>query len=319
MSVEINSSVVLKLVRVSEDAFPHSISGPVYGFENSVSHVYAFPGNHSEDATVRPNNVKFQSEVLDLLKQAHIGATAKGWFISAVGGKFLSQSLLESMLSQRAAKQESGDDSPVLLLVHDPSKQQQGILSLGAFTLSENFLNVATSKEKYTTKNLNANDLSYKNILQEIPIKVHNPHLINLTIQELTIEDDHNILNLSNSATAAYTTIDQLFETVDNFNYNQGNFHYYQRSLSRELPKISQWKQKAKLENLNKLKANPELTEKDLVSLDDWSKHIKLPTEPSRFENLVLSGLLNNYCNDLESSGVSELLKTFSTQKGLDI
>lgn len=341
-SVKINASVALKITKHASDSFPNVEYGPIYGIDETpevinVTHSFLFPiyhnnnnnnnNNNNIDETafnLRGSNTKFQNEYMKKLASTSIGVKLLGWFMCATGGKFLTQSVIDAMLHyQQQQFKENRDKTPIVFLVHDPSLALERVLSLRCFKLSDNFLKVAESDEKFITKNLTKNELNYDNILTEIPVQIQNSHLINLKIQEIPqIKEDFSCLELSQSTSnSTCQNIENLFDSIDHFNHNVGNFHYYQRSLTRELAKIAQWKQKTKIENANKLKSNPNLSESELTSLDEneWSKHFKLPNPPSRYENLIVSGSISKTCNTLEVSGATELIKTFTTEKGLDI
>ncbi|ODV96966.1 hypothetical protein PACTADRAFT_48752 [Pachysolen tannophilus NRRL Y-2460] len=343
VNIELEASVALKIVKNSSDHYPHSVSGPLFGIdleEDSntkkvvISHVFSFPNNnsnsndhhHQEGYSFKlKSNLRFQNEVLDAFKETGLGVKFVGLYLSSIGGRYLTQQVVDSMMQQQALKNENDDNSKVLLLVHDPSKTKNGVLSLRIFKLSEVFVKTCRNGKKFQTTNLIENGLTFKNVLEELPLTIHNSHLVNLKIlsssDESKGEENFESLKLSSTIPTVETTIESLFDSIDDFNYDQNNFNYYQRSLSRELAKINQWKQKRKLENLNKLKQNPNTPESELLSLDEseWSKHFKLPSEPSRYENLIISGLLNNFCNELEVSSANELIKSFSVAKGLDI
>lgn len=250
-----------------------------------------------------------------------MGVKFLGWYLSSSGAKDLTQLVIDSMVQQQISKLQNNDSTNVLLLVHDPSKTQNGALSLRCFKLNPDFLNIYKDHKKFYTKNLAANEVNFKNILIEIPLTLNNSHLSKLQILALPKPENYNTLKLSNSSSNITSTIENVFDAIDDFNYDQNNFNYYQRSLAREYTKINTWKQKRKLENLNKLKQDPNTPESELLSIDEaeWSKQFKLPQEPSRYENMVISGLLNNYCNDLEVDGAAELIKSFAVSKGLDI
>ncbi|KAH3683424.1 hypothetical protein WICPIJ_005605, partial [Wickerhamomyces pijperi] len=70
---------------------------------------------------------------------------------------------------------------------------------------------------------------------------------------------------------------------------------------------INQWKQQIRQQNEAKLKIDPnaKLTETE----NDWHRHFRLPTQPSKYDNLVTSGLINSYCNSLETDGSIEQVK----------
>lgn len=241
-------------------------------------------------------NIKYQRDIIAQLDELKVGAKFVGWWIASTGGKFVNSHMLESIIFQTRQKREEGDTCPVILLVHDPSKSCQGFLSLKALKLSEDFIKVFESRDKFTTNNLKAHNLSYNNIFEEIPLGINKSGLVNLV--NLPLDAEYDVFKLSNNTKSVSTDLEQLSDEIEHFNHIQRGVHYYQRALEREEVKINQWKQK----NADQ----------------DWSKHFQLPQEPSRLDNLVTSALINNHVQDLETEGDKELVKNFAVEKALE-
>lgn len=316
-SVKINASTALKLAKIAENNYPGTVAGPVYGFDDpasktlNVSQLVAFPAQHSSSDDIfstKGGNGKFQAEFGKNLNDSKVGVKLLGWFVSSVGGKYMRQTVIESLLHlQETTIKVNREDWPAFIIVYDPSKALDSLLSLKVLKLSEPFLKTWHSEPQFVAHNLIDNKLSYKKIFEEVPATIKNTQLTNLKIQQLdtsAIYGDDLGLSSNNQRTVSQTA-DQLTEAIDNFNHNLGNFNYYQRNLSREVTKITQWRAKAKQVNEEKLKANP----KAKVSEPDWTTQFKLTQPPSKYENLVLGGLVNNLCENLETTGSTELTK----------
>ncbi|QPG73447.1 hypothetical protein FOA43_000757 [Brettanomyces nanus] len=326
-SVEINASVALKLAKIGENHYPGTSSGPIYGFDNketsviNICHLISFPTQHTSGDDVfntRSSNAKFQTEFLSKLRESKIGAKLLGWFITCISGKHLRQTLIESILRlQETNRKEHRDDFPALLVVYDPSSALDSLLSLKVLRISDAFLKTWDSETRFIAKNLIENRLSYKNIFESVPATIRNSHLINLKIQELDISAIYgeDLELTSNYLNGTVQNAEQLTEAIDNFNHNLGNFNYFQRSLSREITKVKQWKLRAQQENSQKLKIDP----KAQVSEPDWTTQFKLPQVPSKYENLVISGQVDSFCNNLESTGSVEHAKTSGIKESLDL
>ncbi|VEU21500.1 DEKNAAC102204 [Brettanomyces naardenensis] len=327
LTVQINASVALKLAKIGEDHYPGTSSGPIYGFDEkessviNISHIMSFPGQHTSGDDVfntRSSNVKFQNDFLSKLRESKIGAKLLGWYVTCTNGKHIRQTVIESVLHlQENNRKENADNTPVLILVYDPSKALDSLLSLKVLKLSDAFLNTWNSEARFVARNLIDNRLSYKNIFEEVPAEIKNSHLTNLKVQELDLSNtygDDLELN-SNYLKSTVQNVEQLTEAIDNFNHNLGNFNYFQRSLSREVTKVNQWKLRTKQENIDKLKADPSAT----VTEPDWKTQFKLPQVPSKYENLVASGLVNSYSTNLEVAGSVEHGKTSGVKESLDL
>ncbi len=326
-SVEINASVALKLAQIGQKHYPGTSSGPLYGFDDqekkviNISHIINFPSQHTSGDDVfntKSSNAKFQADFQSKLNDSKIGVKLLGWFLTATNGKQNRQTVVESMLRlQKKFLDEEKSTLPVIFVIYDPSKSADSLLSMQVLKLSGVFVNTWNSETRFIAKNLIDNRLTYRNIFEEVPSKIRNSNLTDLKIQELDVNSEYgNELELtSNYLKTTTQTSEQLIDAIDNFNHNLGNFNYFQRSLSRELTKINQWKLRAKQEHINHLKTDPAAKEPEL----DWKEHYKLPQVPSKYEHLVSGGLLNSLCNNVDTTGSVEHAKTAGIQKSLEL
>ena len=340
----VDSSVVLRIVKHVYDQYPGQASGLLVGLEQDqvsdedndcqsvhVSNSFPFPVSSTDNelSGIRSKaNIKYQNDMLDHFKEVNIDPNPVGWYVSAHMGRFFTSNVIENMYHYQSIKPES------VVLVHDISKSLSSGFSLKAYRLSENYLVVrnetssASSSSqstitsttpnpgKFTTEYLVKNDLSYHNLFQELPVKILNSHLITLylhTINKLTsVNSTFDELNLSVNPYLE-KNIEGLFDSIDEFHYDQSNYNYYQRSLNREKVKMQQWQQKRKAENSIREKNG-----KPLLPTDDWKSLFKLPEEPSRLDNLLISAQIDQYCNQVEQFGSTVGPKLFAVQKSLE-
>ncbi|ODV63934.1 eukaryotic translation initiation factor [Ascoidea rubescens DSM 1968] len=339
--VQIESSVALKIIKHATDYYPTLVSGPLLGVDKdetlTVSHSfpYSIYNESIEGSSFKlKTNQRFQNELLELSKNTGVAAQFIGWYQCSVSSNFFNNHIIDSLLSLQRSNPNA------ILIIHDSSKiNTNSVLSLRAFRLSEAFLNVYkaanNSTNKFSTALLLENNLTHENIFEELPVSIHNSHLVSLMLHQLLSENESSLntqdynqiyknndivsnsfdsLSLNNSK---YSTgiIDKLFDSVDSYHYDLNNYNYYQRQLSRELQKIQQWKAKSKIENANRVKNG----QKEIDLENDWKSIYKLPNEPQRFTNLLVSASITGFCKDLEVNTTSELIKSFAIQKGLDI
>lgn len=307
---------MLKIVKHVYEHYPVQVCGQLLGFEEledtkelNISYSFPFPSiaNDTEgNASVRSKGmIKYQNDMIDHLKEVNVDANPTGWYVSGNMGRFFNQAVIENMLSYQNTNPES------VMLVHDVSKSAQSGFSLKAYRLSPAYL--AVRKEgKFTTDNLTKNELSYHTIFEELPVKVSNSHLVTLYLQSIEHKPDYDHLNISIDSYLE-KNIEGIFDSVDDFHYDQGNYNYYQRQMSREKLKIQQWQQKRKAENNARQQQG-----KQPLSTEEWKSLFKLPDEPSRVENLLISGQIDQYCNQIEEFGSSITPKLFAAQKNLE-
>lgn len=311
-----DSSVVLKIVKHVYEHYPVQVCGQLLGFEEledtkelNISYTFPFPSiaNDTEgNASVRSKGmIKYQNDMIDHLKEVNVDANPAGWYVSGNMGRVFNQAVIENMLSYQNANPES------VMLVHDVSKSAQSGFSLKAYRLSPAYL-AARKDGKFTTENLTKNGLSYHTIFEELPVKVSNSHLVTLYLQTIEHKQDYDHLNISIDSYLE-KNIEGIFDSVDDFTYDQSNYNYYQRHMSREKAKIEQWQQRRKAENNARQQQG-----KQPLSTEEWKSLFKLPDEPSRVENLLISGQIDQYCNQIEEFGSSITPKLFAAQKNLE-
>lgn len=329
-TVKLNASVALKLASIGQQSPQGITTGPIYGFDGvesniiSVTHTIAFPSsaqfgssNNDDFFNLRTSNQKFQQEYLSKLKASNYTANLLGWFVISSGGKFISQSLADSLYQLQETFRSNKSEIPSLLVVYDPLKSVDGFLNLKCYKLSDAFLKTIQSDGKFIAKNLIENKLSYKNIIEPLALTIKSNHLTNLKIQEFNLDDASNELDNLSIGPSTYEyiklTTDQLSDSVHQLNHNLGNLNYFQRNLSREIAKITKWEQKVKQDNEDKLKANP----KAKLANTDWRKEFKLMRPSSKFDYLVASGSVNNICNNLQVTENIEYVKAVGIDKSI--
>lgn len=321
--VQLDSTVVLKIIKSASDAYPSPISGQLLGLEEenvlSVSHAFPFPpsANDNEGLGIRSKSVqKYQNDILYHLKAINVDINTVGYFISTNLGKLFNINTIETLLSYQASNPNA------VLIVNDVSQTLASGLSLHAYRLSESFI-AARKEGKFTTESLTKNSLSYHNIFDKLPIEIHNSHLVTFFLQSLeasnlekapsaSFENNFDNLNISIDSYLE-KNIEAIFDSIDQFHTDQGNYNYYQRQLAREKLKIQQWQHKRNVDNAQLAAAG-----KPTLSLDDWKNVFKLPTEPSRLDNLLVSGQIDKYCSQIEEHGSTVSTKLFATRKSLN-
>lgn len=311
--VHVDSSVILRVVKHGYEQFPQTASGQLLGFDDNeqvldVSNAFPFPhsANENDGQGMRSNNVtKYTNEMITNLKEVNVDSNPVGFYVSSNMGKFYNQTIIENLLACQNYNREA------ILLVYDVSKSNFTGLSLKAYRLSPQFLQVKASG-KFSTEQLVKNELSHENLLQELPITISNSHLVTMYLHTLKREKNFDHLNISIDSFLE-KNIEGIFDSVDEFHYDQGNYNFYQRQMTREKTKIQQWQQKRKAEN----NARQQRGEQPL-STEEWRNLFKVPEEPSRLDNLTISAQLDQYCNQIDQFGNTVNSKLFAVQKSLD-
>ncbi|KAF7951111.1 uncharacterized protein EAE97_002662 [Botrytis byssoidea] len=261
---------------------------------------------------------------------ANVDANNVGWYTSANMGNFINTSLIENQFFYQKEPNER-----TVALVHDVSRSSQGALSLRAFRLSPTFM-AAYKEGKFTTENMQKSKLTYKDILVELPIIVHNSHLLTSFLHQMPAElpkkdlefpASFADLNRNTPPTPLYPnmesldlsidpylerTCDMLLDSIETHYTELNNFQYFQRQLTREQAKVTAWKAKRTAENATratqKLAPLPE---------DEWERLFKLPTEPSRLEGMLNARQVEQYSRQVDGFTASITGKMFAVKSNL--
>lgn len=311
-TVIIEGSVLLSIVRHTSENYPSLYSGSLLGFENeeevTVSHAYPFPyPDQYEGGSLKSRGGnKYQQEILEALQSLDEGVEFVGWFQSTISGNFVSPQLIEALAQQQLINKNA------FILIHNMASIGKEV-QLTAMRLSQNFLNTYT-QGLWKTKDLEENKLSFFNIFEELKLQIHNQHLVNLYLVDNATNTDSAPDSLTFNSNTNITTqlLENLYNQIDSYNFDQTNFNYYQRQLQKEHTKILQWKQARKAENFERAKSGePEL------DLEEWKQHFKLPTGPSRLNNTLYSRAIDEFADDILKQCDEELIKSFAIERKL--
>lgn len=356
--VQVEALTIMRIIKHSSATFPTPATGFLVGMDvNSqlqITNAFPFPAaaqdtssststdpyHHQQDASAlaaaaprAKSNVAYQTEMIKFLREVNTDAQNVGWYISASMGGFINQNFIENQnFFQRAQDERS------VALVFDVSRSSQGSLCLKAYRLSPSFM-AAYKEGKFTTETLQKSNLRYQDILVELPIQVHNSHLLTSFLHQLpqappkksalafptSLADLSYDPSISTSPLAPNLdsldlsidpflekTCDLLLDSIENHQTEQNNAQYYQRSLAREQAKIQQWQQKRKQENaLRTQQKQPLLPE------DEWQKIFKLPQEPSRLESLLVGRQVEQYARQVDGFSAVVSGKMFGVKGNL--
>lgn len=197
----------------------------------------------------------------------------------------------------------------------------------GNNTSSANFLN-----------SLQKSNLRYQDILIELPLTIHNSHLLTSFLHQLPAPPPSEELNLPSNLAALSKdpntphaplypnfdaldlsidpflekTCDLLLDSIETHHTELNNHQYYQRQLGREQAKITAWQQKRKAENAARVAAK-----QTPLPEDEWTRLFKLPQEPSRLEVLLNSRQVEQYARQVDGYTASVTGKMFAVKSNL--
>lgn len=182
-------------------------------------------------------------------------------------------------------------------------------------------------------------NLRYQDILVDLPVKIHNSHLLTSFLHQLPQEPPQktaldfpsSLAELSRDPEISTTpfvpnldsldlsvdpflekTCDLILESIENHQTENNNAQYYQRSLAREQAKIQQWQQKRKQENALRVQQK-----QAPLPEDEWQKLFKLPQEPSRLESLLVGRQVEQYARQVDGFSAVVSGKMFAVKANL--
>lgn len=103
-----------------------------------ITNYFAFPQNTDDDADF--DEVQYQVGMMRSLHHVNIDHLHVGWYQSTYYGSFLSRAPPDSQFSYQHAIEES------VVLIYDPIKTAQGSLSLKAYRLTPELMEICKEK-----------------------------------------------------------------------------------------------------------------------------------------------------------------------------
>ncbi|GAB0134350.1 Eukaryotic translation initiation factor 3 subunit H [Epichloe bromicola] len=347
-AVQVEALVIMKIAKHCSSTFPTIATGSIVGLDKNnvleVTNTFHFPtidsaateGHQNNDTSLiaaaaprQKANITYQNEMVRYLKEVNVDANTVGWYTSATMGNFVNMGFIENQYHYQK------DNDRAIALVYDTSKSSQGNLALRAFRLTNAFM--AIYKEgKFTTEILQKSKLTFRDILAELPISVHNSHLLTTFLHQMPappptdeIEPPNSIYDIKRDAFKAplYPSIDNLdlaidpflektcdllLESIESHYTDLNNFQFYQRQVAREQVKISQWQAKRKAEN-----AQRAASKQAPLPEDEWQRLFKMPQEPSRLEGMLNAKQVENYSKQVDGFTSNVSIKMFAVRENL--
>ncbi|KAI6779699.1 Eukaryotic translation initiation factor 3 subunit H-like protein [Emericellopsis cladophorae] len=346
-AVQVDALVAVKINKHCSSAFPTTATGAIVGMDQNgvleITNSFGFPStdgassdSHQNDASAaaaaaprQKSNQTYQNEMIRHLKEVNVDANNVGWYTSVTLGNFVNMNFIENQVHYQTA------NNATVALVYDASKSSQGNLALRAFRLTTSFM-TAFKEGKFTTDILQKSKLSYKDIFAELPVTIHNSHLLTSFLHQipgLPSEEDieppvssadlerdqvqaplHPSIDMLDLAIDPFLekTCDLLIESIESHYTDLNNFQFYQRQLGREQTKISQWQAKRKAEN-----AQRAVAKQAPLPEDEWQRLFKLPQEPSRLEGMLNAKQVEQYSKQVDGFTAGISARMFAVRENL--
>lgn len=308
--VQLDGLVILKIQRHCKENLPDLVTGQLLGLDNGetleVTNCFPFPSKLSEteeESDVdQQSGAEYQIEMMRCLREVNVDNNTVGWYSSTYMGSFISESAIETQFNYQERIKKS------VMIIYDPMKTSQGTLSLKAYRLTQAFMDLFKHKT-FTKEALTKANVSYDDIFEEVPIKIHNSSLVNTLLFELdelgTVEPDFELLDLSSNSYLE-KNMEFLIDCLDELGTEQNKFQFYNRAVMRQQQQQAQWLQKRKAENQQrKLQGQEPLPDVDITTV------FKPVPEPPRLESLLISKQINEYCKQINQFAGNSFTKAY--------
>ncbi|KAK4540577.1 hypothetical protein LTR36_009107 [Oleoguttula mirabilis] len=357
--IQVEALVVMRIIKHSTTSFPTPATGCLVGMDIGsqlqITNSFPFPASNPENQQTNSNpadpyhqsdqvalslaapraksSATYAGEMIKYLREVNVDAQGVGWYMSCSMGNFVSQAFVENQ-----AFYQRGQEEKTVALVFDVSRSSQGSLNLKAYRLSPSFM-AAFKDSKFSTESIQKSKLRYQDIFIELPITIHNSHLLTSFLHQIpaappqktaldfpaSLAELHHDPNIASNPLAPNLesldlsidpflekTTDLMLESIEQHTTEQNNASYYQRSLAREQTKIKTWQEKRKNENLLRTQQK-----QPLLPEDEWQKLFKLPTEPSRLELMLVGRQVEQYARQVDGFNAVVSGKMFGVRGNL--
>lgn len=301
--VHIDGLAVLKIIKHCTESLPHMVAGSLLGLDQTgtleVTHAFPFPtavtGPDGQAAPEELDGQDYQMEMMKMLREVNVDNNCVGFYQSMYLGSFCTQTLIDNQFSY----QENLSDNSVVIL-YDPVQTANGQLTMKAYRLSKAFMKVYREKKNEVIKP--------SEILEELPIKIRNPGIINALIFDLQegnrVDCDFDRLDLSTNPYLE-KNLELLCNWIDDLSNEQVKFNQYSRNVQRQKQDQARWLQKRKQTNDERRAAG------DDALPDEESAFDKKVEVPSRMESLLISNQITAYCSQINEFAGSSFEKLF--------
>jgi len=305
--VQVDGMVLLKIIKHAKDNMPDPVTGQLLGFDvdGRLEITSCFPSLVVDEEEPSDMDMEtYQLEMMKCLRKVNVDSNTVGWYQSAYLGDFLNQTLLESQYEYQMTYPNS------VVLVYDPFRTASGRLSLKAYRLTPKCMSLIDSG-KFTNKNFNRHRVDSTDLLEEVPLKVHNSHLVHGFLYDLreskTMSRDFDALRLTSNP-FLQRNLESLSQCIDDYAGEQSKFQFHQRQVARQKAQHASFITKRNAENDARKQQGKDLLGDEELKTNPLFKPI---AAPSRLETYLISNQINQYCGQITSTATEGFSKMY--------
>jgi len=302
-SVEVDVHVVVRVIQHCRDGWPELVTGQLLGLDRDdgvleITSSFPTPAADPEVDDAEQAGREYQMEMMRCLREVNVDHNTVGWYSSALMGSFLNETTIETQWNFQDTFKKS------VLLIYDPLKTSQGILSLRALRLSPAFMELYRT-QTFTKESVAKAGLSYDALYEDVPLKVHHSSLAGALLAELPLASAEVERLDMLPAPFLEKHVEYVVGCLEDLSVEQGKLHYFQRNLQRQLAQQAAWIQKRKAENLTR-KHNGE---EPLPETDPTNPIFKPLPEPPHLDSLLIENHIDLFCSQLNRHASQLLTK----------
>jgi translation initiation factor 3 subunit H len=304
--VQIDGLVVLKIIKHFEQAGGLSASSAVQGVllgllegdTLEITNCFPFP---TDDDTEFDAGA-YQRDMIKKMRKINIDQLSVGWYQSSTYGHFITRELIDDQYGYQSSVEES------VCLIYDSIRTINGSIGLRAYKMKPKFMKIYNETD-VSNELFQKYRITYEDVLEELPIKYHNSHLIDCLLTEVgdkyPLQRNEHLLKLG-VGSGLEKSLRLLAEHVDRMSSESARHVTYYKTVMKQQQLRAQHQQKKEQENLLREKrGEPPLPQEDLDKL------YKMPVAPSRIDNVLLSAQVSSFCRDMHDSCGQSFSKLF--------
>lgn len=272
--IHLDALVVLQIIKHCQESLPSTVTGQLLGVDikENLTITNSFPFSSSEDSNMDDQNAgaDYQLRMLTNLRKMNYDVSTVGWYRTA-DNSIWDSTFIENQYNYQATIQQS------VVIIYDPIRSSQGNISLHAYRLSDEFMNVYKLKE-FDMKSYVKDKLTSEKIFNNIPIKITNNiygiclvnqfdeiNTLQVEANSILSQPSPNFLNKNIDLLVPETPSSEVFDLdfedylikkleilnleLDKNNRNQYNINHWQTSVQKETSRVQHLIQKRKQEN----------------------------------------------------------------------
>jgi translation initiation factor 3 subunit H len=311
--VVLDAMVALKIVQHSRQNMPTPVTGQLLGLDLAgnleVTNSFPLPLRLEDDHNQEPST--YEVEMMKYLREINVDNNAVGWYQSTYTGLHINQFLIETQFGYQSNIKGS------VVLIYDPQVSSHGSLSIRAFRLSTEFLNLYKCN-KLTSENAAEKGVSFDNMLVEVPVRISTNGLATALVTMLEANEDlidqFESLDLS-SEDFFMKNLELLLGCFSDLQREQGNRSYFARNMARLEQAQQAFLTQRKADNIQRKKKGMDLLSEDPHDLVVENPSLfKKPSEPSCLEALLVANRAATHCEDITKFAAKQLSKQFILQ-----